>query len=76
LKKQYNRTPHADLQKKREQDSLLVLTMNSALTGGREGDFDQICKKKSIYKNSQENQTLRQTGQFVLPKYGDSNSSA
>jgi hypothetical protein len=42
FEEQCNRTPHADLQKKREQDSLLVLTMNSALTGGGEAETDEI----------------------------------
>lgn len=76
FEEQCNRTPHADLQKKREQDSLLVLTMNSALTGGGEAETDEIWYKTFIHKNSRENQTLCQTCQFVLSKYGDGNSSA
>jgi hypothetical protein len=37
FEKHWNSPPHADLQKKREQDSLLVPTMSSALTGGGGG---------------------------------------
>jgi hypothetical protein len=50
--------------------------MNSALIGESGGTLTKSDTKHLYITNSQEGQTLRHTGQFVFPKYGDDNSSA